>query len=270
MVRSMHAHRLRQLIQSNLIVPQPLRVGLAEAEPILDFLVGDNPAFHGIHQEHLPRLEAALHFDVFGWNLQHARFGSHHDRVVLCHDVAPGPQAIPVEHRTDYTSVGERHRRRTIPRLHQRRVVLVESPLLRLHVRIAGPRLRNHHGHHMRKFASSLEQQLHGVVEIRGVAAVRRNDGTQFLDVVPKQRRPQHRLPGAHPVHIAPQRVDFAVVCHVPVGMRELPAGKSIRRKALMDQTKRAHHIGIGELDVEIRYLRRQQQSFVHNRPRRK
>ena len=63
----------------------------------------------------------------------------------------------------------------------------------------------------------------------------------------------QQRLAGMHPVDVAAERIDFAVVRDVAVGMRALPTGKSIRGKALVDEAQRAHDIGIGKLTVEVR-----------------
>ena len=51
------------------------------------------------------------------------------------------------------------------------------------------------------------------------------------------------------------QRVDFAVMADVAIGMRQMPTGKRIGREALVHQAKRADHIGIGQLIVEIRDL---------------
>ena len=67
-------------------------------------------------------------------------------------------------------------------------MVLVEGALFPLHVRIARPRLGNEHGHHVRKAASGLKQQLHRIIKIGGIAAVGRNDGMQLLNVLAKQR----------------------------------------------------------------------------------
>src|SRR5271170_6093570 len=52
--------------------------------------------------------------------------------------------------------------------------------------------------------------------------------------------------------------------------MGALPAGKCVRRKALVHQAQGAHHVGIGKFLVEICDLRSEQQSFVDNRARRK
>ena len=171
-----HARRLGQLIDRDLILFEPLCVGLSRRKLLLDLFVGDDAALDGVDQKHFPGLQAAFFLDLLRRDVEHAGLGSHHHQVVVGHDVSPGAQAVAVERRSDDAPVGERDRRRTIPRLHQAGVILVESSLLRLHVRIARPRFGNQHGHDVRQAAASLKQQLDRVVEVGGVAAVRSDD----------------------------------------------------------------------------------------------
>ena len=75
----------------------------------------------------------------------------HDDEVVVGDDVARRPQAVAVERRADLAAVGERHRRRAVPGLHQRRVVLVERAPVLVHQRVAGPGLGDHQHHRVRE-----------------------------------------------------------------------------------------------------------------------
>ncbi len=259
----MHARGLGQLIDGDLIFFHPLRVRLPRRELLLDLFVGNDAAFDGIDQEHLSRLQAAFALDLLGRDVEHAGFRGHHDQIVMGDDVASGAQAVAVERRADDAAVGEGDRSGAVPRLHQAGVIFVEGALLRLHVRIARPGFGNQHGHDVRQAASGLEEQLDGVVEVRGVAAVGRDDGMQFLHVVAEQRRLQQRLAGLHPVDVAAERVDLAVVRDVAIRMRALPTGKRIGREALVHQAQRADRIGIGKFAVEVRDLRGEQQAFV-------
>src|SRR5258708_26590563 len=99
-----------------------------------------------------------------------------------------------------------------------------------------------------------------------GVAAIRSDDGMQLLYVVAEERRLQQRLAGLHPVDVAAECVDLAVMGDVAVRMRPLPTGKRIRREALVYEAQRADRVGIGEFTIEVRDLRREQQTFVNNR----
>ena len=63
-----------------------------------------------------------------GGDVEDARLGRHDDQVVLRDDVPGRPQAVAVERRADDRPVREGHGRRTVPRLHELGVVLVEVP----------------------------------------------------------------------------------------------------------------------------------------------
>ena len=67
-----------------------------------------------------------------------------------------------------------------------------------------------------------------------------------------KQRRLHHRLPRVHPVHIAANRIDFAVVAEIAERMRQLPGGKSVGREALVHQAHGARRIRIQQFVVEF------------------
>ena len=54
-----------------------------------------------------------------GRDVEHADLGRHDDQVVLGDVVARRAQAVAVEHGADADAVGERDRRRAVPRLHQ-------------------------------------------------------------------------------------------------------------------------------------------------------
>ena len=95
----------------------------------------------------------------------HAGFGGQHDQVVLGDDVAAGTQAVAVERGADDAAVGEGDGGRSVPRLHQRGVVLVEGALVLVHVGVAGPGFGNEHGHDVGQGTAGLEEEFDGVVE---------------------------------------------------------------------------------------------------------
>ena len=68
-----------------------------------------------------------------------------------------------------------------------------------------------------------------------------------------------------HPCDIAFKRVDLPIVCNIAIGMRQLPAGKSVRRESLVHQAKRALRIGIRKISVEVGDLGRKQKAFVND-----
>jgi len=227
----LEARRLGQVAEMHEVLVQPLPVGLGGADRAFDLLVLDDPALGRVDEEHAARLEPALAHDLVGGDVEHAGLGGHDDGAFLGDVIARRAQAVAVEDGADLDAVGERDRRRAVPRLHQARVVLVERAALVIHRLVVGPRLGNHHHHRVRQRAAGEHQQLQRVVEHRRVGAVGVDDREDLLDVVAEQLAGEQRLARVHPVHVPAQRVDLAVVGEVPVGVRTLPAGERVRRE---------------------------------------
>ena len=121
--------------------------GLLRGDLRLQLLVGDDAALLQVDEQHLARLQAPLLHDRLLRHGQHAGFRGHDHEVVLGHEVARRAQAVAVERGADLAAVGEGHRGRAVPRLHEAGVILVEGAPLAIHQRIAGPRLGDqHHG----------------------------------------------------------------------------------------------------------------------------
>ena len=161
------------------------RIGLAGGEALLDFGVGDDALLNRVDQEHAARLQTALLADVFGGNVKHAGFGGEHDQIVFGDDVAAGAKPVAVERRAHDAAISERDRGGTIPRLHQRSVVLVKRALVFVHVGIAGPGFGDEHRHHVGQGTAGLEEEFDGVVERCGVAAFGHDDGKSSLILSP-------------------------------------------------------------------------------------
>ena len=185
------------------------------------------------------------------------------------HVVARRTQAVAIEHGADHRAVGERDRRRAVPRLHQRRVVFVERLQRRRHALVGRPRLRDHHQDRVRQRAPGHHQELEHVVERRRVAAAFADDRQQLLQVVAEQRRLQQPLARLHPVDVAAQRVDLAVVRDEAVGMRERPGRERVRAEALVHERERRLHVRVGQIGEHRLDLLRRQHALVDQRARR-
>ena len=201
----------------------------------------------------MPGCRRSLQADVLGRDVEHADLARHDDEVVLGHVVARRTQAVAIEHRADHRAVGERHRRRAVPRLHQRRVVLVEGAPRRIHRLVVLPRLGDHHQHGVRQRAPAHHQELEHVVEGRGVAAALADDRQQLLQVaLGEERRLEQALAGAHPVDVAAQRVDLAVVGDDAIRVRQRPRREGVGAEALVDERQARLEIGVAQVDEEL------------------
>ncbi len=131
---------------------------------------------------------------------------------------------------------------------------------------IAGPGFGYEHGHGVGQVAAGHEEELDGVIEAGGIAAARCDHGEELAEVVAEQGGRQDRLASIHPVDVAAEGVDFAVVGNVAVGVGELPGGEGVGGEALVDETKTTPHFRIRQLQIEIGNLGGQQKALVNNR----
>ena len=244
------AGRVRQFLEHDLRAFEPLLVGVALGQRRLELLVGNEAALVEIDEQHLARLQAPLGHDVLLRNGQHAHLGGHDDAVVAGDEIARRAQAVAVEGGADLAAVGERDRRRAVPRLHQRGIVLVEGATLLVHERVARPGLRNHHHHRVRERVAALHQEFERVVEAGGIGLALVGDRPQLADVVAEQVGGHRRLACRHPVDVAAQRVDLAVVRDHPVGMRERPGREGIGGEALVHERERAVEVLVAQIGI--------------------
>ena len=258
-----------EILDIDRVLLQPLAVGLLGRQRPLDLVVADDAALAGIDQQHFAGTQAILADDVVGGDVEDADFRRHDHEVVLGDAVARRPQAVAIEHRADQRTVGEGDRGGTVPRLHQRRVVLVERAHRRVHGGVARPRLGDHHQHRMRQRAPGHDQELQHVVERGGVAATRRDDRQHFLQIVAKDARLQQAFARLHPVGVAAQRVDFAVVRDIAIGMRERPRRKRVGREALVHERERRLELRIRQIREHALNLRGRQHALVDDGVRR-
>ncbi len=239
----------------------------------LDLLVLDDPPGRRVGQEDPARLQPALADDGGRVDVQHANLAGQHDQAVAGHPVTAGPQAVAVQHRPDHRSVGERDQRGPVPRLHQGRVETVEGPQRRIHLLVVLPRLRDHHQHRVRERPPAHVQQFQAGVEARRVARRLVQDRQQPLEspavgVALDEIGVQQCLARPHPVAVAADRVDLAVVRGVPVRVGQRPGREGVGGEPGMHQGQGRGVPGIGQVRVEPLKLERGEHPLVDDRRR--
>ena len=183
--------------------------------------------------------------------------------------VARRTKPVAVEHRADHPAVRERDRGRSVPRLHQRSVVLVEGAPVGGHRLVVRPRLRDHHQHGVGQRPAGEDEELQHVVERRGVALPLADEGEQLRQVVAEQLRSAQRLARAHPVDVAPQRVDLPVVGDVAVGVRQRPRGEGVGAEAGVDERERRLEVRVHQVGEHRLHLVGDQHALVDDGVRR-
>ena len=258
-----HVFRFGQVFQRNHLLGKPLAVRPPRADLVLDLVVVDDAPFQRIDEEEPPRLQPATHQDALGLHVKHARLGRAHDEVILGDHVAEGPQPVPVQSGAHPVAVAGGDERRTVPRLHEAGVIGVERLLLVRHGVVVFPGLGDHHHQRVRQRPAGGHQQLQRVVESRGVACPLADDRAQLGHVVAEERRREQRLPRPHPVLVAPDRVDLAVVAQHPVGVRQPPRAQRVGAVPRVDQCQGGDDGVVREVTVEGIQLVGPQQALV-------
>ncbi len=80
--------RLLQIVETNALFIQPLPIGIAPGDLVLELDVVDNPAFLEVNEEHAPRLEPAFETYPFRGYIQDSNLTGHNDHVVVSDVVA--------------------------------------------------------------------------------------------------------------------------------------------------------------------------------------
>ena len=88
-------------------------------------------------------------------------------------------------------------------------------------------------------------EQFQGVVEAGRIAAGLVDDRQELRDVVAEQVGAKAALARAHPVEVAAQGVDLAVVGQVAEGLGQLPGGEGVGAVALVHDGQRALEAGV-------------------------
>ena len=249
---------------------EPVGVRLLRRDLLLQLVVGDDAALRrGRRERACPGCSRPLRSDVLRRDVEHAGLGGEHDPAVARLEPAAGPEAVAVEHRADHAAVGERDRGRAVPRFGQALVERVEAAQLVGHVGASayasGTIIISACGSERPASTSSSSTLSNTAVsEPPGP-----DDREHLLDVVAEQVRGELRLARAHPVDVAAQRVDLAVVGDHPIRVRELPARERVRREARVHERERADDALVAQVDEVAPQLRRREHPLVDDRPRR-
>ena len=215
--------RFRQVVDRGIALFEPVRERMFIDVLLLQFLIVDDPALYRVDEENPARVQAFLDFDVFRRNVEHPDFRSHHHEVVFRHVVTRRAQAVAVEDGANHAAVRECDRGRPVPWLHEATVILVESAPVGAHRFVRAPRLGDHHEHGERQRTPGHVEEFEHLIETGGVRIAFEHDRKQLLQVVAEQIRFAQGFARAHPVRIAAQRVDFAVVGDIAERLGERP-----------------------------------------------
>ena len=118
----------------------------------------------------------------------------------------------------------------------------------------------------MQDAAAAHGQDLQRVIKASGVGAAWLNDRLEQVDVRTPEIGFQFGFTRVHPVAVAPDRVDFAIVGQHAERMGKGPRWKSVRTVALVEQGDCRLIFGVREVRVEFFQRCGDEEAFVNNR----
>lgn len=257
----------RQVLQPDEAPVQPLAVGLAGGVGLLQLRVINDTPLDCIHQQHLPRLQPGFLHDLPGVQVQGTHLGGE-DQLTVVSDIVPGgAQPVPVQHRSHGVAVGEQDGGRTIPGLHHDGVILVQVPLGPADTAVLGPGLRDGDHHREGQVHAAHDQELQGVVQHGRVGPGPVDHRVDLVQGVIDHRVGHGLLPGQHPVCVAPDGVDLAVVEDQAVRVGPLPGGIGVGGEAGVNACDGAVVVPTLQVQVELPQFPHQEHPLIYHCP---
>ena len=110
-------------------------------------------------------MESLLHQDLGRIDVKHSHLRGK-DQVIVIRDIVSGrTQAVAVEHGSHHVSIGEKDGCRAVPRLHHRRIILIEVFLVLGHAAVVHPRLRDRDHDSQRKLHSAHHHEFQSIIQ---------------------------------------------------------------------------------------------------------
>ena len=251
-----------QVAQMEHALFEPLFIGQQRGEMRFQLVAFIEPALMKIGADQLAAAQTAAPQDMRFLLAQYARFRREDEPSVVGFHAAQGAQAVAVEHGQYAVAVEAQQRRRAVPRLHERGIIVIHRlPGRFFRAPLPGLGHQDHAGQRQRHAVHRKELQRvvqHGRVRTGGI-----DDGVDRLRAIAQQAGGHRFLARQHAVGIAADGVDFAVVQQHPVRVRLAPAGIGVGGKARVHQRRGGGIVGLLKIGIERAQLRHQHHALV-------
>ncbi len=223
-------------------------------------------AFAEIDRDHLAGAKAALAADAVLRQLHHAGLGARHQQPVIGDRIAHRAQAIAVGE-CDHPVAGKAaDRGRSVPRLHHRVAIGEQVLVLLRHGGAAVPHVGHQQALHHRQRPLLRGHDLEHVVERGGIGTARLDHRLQLRDALAIDRRIHPRLVRLHPVDVAFQRVDLAIVGDHAERLRQVPGREGVGRIALVIDREVGDEALVQQVGIERGQLLGEEHALVDDR----
>ena len=225
-------------------------------------------------EEHLSTLQVDTHHlagtdpstldnTVLG-NNHHAGFRTGDDQPVIGHDIAHRAEAVPV-HTGNNPVVGiGGDSRWPVPRLHHRIAIGIELGKLMITANIDGG--RDHHGLHHRQGTPPLAQKFEHRVKCGRIRASPRHHRLQIINGIAKDVGRHAVLMTGHPVLVATDGVDLAIMRQHAERLRQLPGRHGVGRITLVIDREGRDKARIIQIREKGRHLLGKEHTLIDDR----
>ncbi len=234
------------------------------SQTLLDFTIIVNLAFLGIDQENLTRLEASLLGNLLWVEVHHTDLGCNDHHVVLGDGVAGRTKTVSIEHTTGIATIAEEQGSRTIPWLHQDRVILIECLQVFGDWVLVVEALRYHDCHGVRQRQTTHHEELEHVVETGRVTHVRLYDRRDLTNIA-ESLAAQHTLTSLHPCTVTTDGIDLTIVAEETERLSQAPCREGVGREARVNECQTACEIIIGQVRIVLTQLEAAQHTLIYN-----
>ena len=246
----------------------PFAIRLACGQFILHGGVVIKLALFGIDGNHLPRPKRAFFTDGRFIDRHHARFGPGNQQAIPRDDIAHRTQAVAVKPATNPAAIGHRQRGGAVPRLHHGIAIGIHvGPGLGQLGRGFRPGFGDQHGFGHGGRAARADQHFEHRIQRARIRSAAGDDRLDVFGHVAKGGRGHADLMALHPVDVALQRVDFAVMGQHAEGLGQPPLREGVGRIALVIDREGAFETLIFQIGIEDRHLFGQHHALVDDRP---
>ena len=244
----------------------PFAKGLAGGQFILQRGIEIHLPGVQIDADALAGADAPLGGNILLGQLHHAGFAAHNQQPIGGDGIAHRAQPIAI-HAADHPgAIGGAERCGPVPGLHHRIAIEEEVVMRRRHGGIIAERFRHQHRLGHRRITPAAHQQFEHVVEAGGVGIAGLNDRLHIGHISVERWVGEPGLMALHPVHIAMQRVDLAIMRDHPEGLRQAPGREGVGRIALVINRKARDEARIRQVRIELRQILGQEHPLVDER----
>ena len=142
-------------------------------------------------------------------------------------------------------------------------MVFIEGLAALVHGGVLLPRLGNHHHHRLADRVARHRQQFQAVIERGSVGLAREGNRVELLQIGTQHRRGHHAFARLHPVVVALDGVDLAVVRNIAIRVRQRPLGEGVGGETLVHQAESRDAAQVLQVAIVSTNLIGQQQALV-------